>query len=92
MQFTLRGRKNKKEEKKKKETKKKKKKESRLGADLKTTPRGQSPCLKDTRPHYQIFTKKLYPITVQGGVLGKKVFENDSKASVQQYVGALSGL
>lgn len=42
-----------------------KKKESGLGDDLKTTPRGCSPCLKDTRPHYQIFTKKLYPITVQ---------------------------
>lgn len=42
-----------------------KKKESGLGADLKTTPCGCSPRLKDTRPHYQIFTKKLSPITVQ---------------------------
>ncbi len=41
----------------KKKRKEKKKKKSGLGADLKTTPRGRSPCLKDTRPHYQIFTK-----------------------------------
>lgn len=68
-QERARRRENKKEKEKEKETKEK----SVLGVDLKTTPHGRSPCLKDTGPQYQIFTKKLYPITVhRGGVLGKK--------------------
>lgn len=58
--------------------KEKEKKKKSPAADLKTTPCGYSPCLKDTSPHYQIFTKKLSPIDVQrvgggwGGIFSQK--------------------